>query len=432
MSGAEREAALDGITATLGRLTRLRWWDQVLIILSGLLKSQGVGRLIDLVLYGSGFGEGERIFLAARCIQEYGPSAIRPELLGQVVDGLVWRSKITNEPHSTLRVRAIEALGGLQAVVAIPHLKALAIDKVRRNFAGIDDFEYPPVRLAATLALMRMGNAANEYLNKEAPAVARTFELWKAGKVEELGQVLLPAAQPAAPQPPATPPSEPELSPSIAAFALGQIRTARAAELLIAGFQNSDLPVDTRWSITDTLKLIDPAMVNKQVLLPFFDESGEGSLPPELFKKRQYRYDQLAYLAGQIKSREAKILEFLDNCIFKWTRVSLKGRAIRAIAAIYTRADGPRFDHYKQCLEQLAAGDLSGIALTQPVIPEDALHLQISALEALCVIGDRASLDFLRSRRQNWPAEAERQFFVTSEEIYWRNANNSHAGVLGA
>lgn len=426
MPELQRDAALDDITARLGRLTLLRWWDQSLIILSGLLPPPGVSRLLELVLYGSGFGEGERVYLAARCIQECGPAKVKPELMGQVVDGLIWRSKAANEPHSALRVRAIEALAGLQSAEAIPHLKALAVDKVRRNFIGEDDYEYPAVRLAATLALMRMDEPARVYLWKEAPAVARTFELWHAGNVEELGRVLLPAAASAA-QPAGAPPvtSAPELSAAVAAFALGQIGTAKAAEFLIAGFQNLDLPVDTRWSITDTLKLIDPAEVNKKVLLPFFDESGEGSLPPDVFKKRQYRYDQLAYLAGQIKSREDKVLQFLDNCLFKWARVSLKGRAIRAIAAVYTRADGDRFTHYKQCFEQIAGSDFSSIALSQPVAPEDALYLQISALEALSVMGDNASIEYLRARRSDWPAEAEKQFFVTSEEIYWRNATNA-------
>jgi len=163
--------------------------------------------------------------------------------------------------------------------------------------------------------------------------------------------------------------------------------------------------------------------VNQKVLLPFFAEAGGGSLPPEVMKKRQYRYDQLAYLAGQIRSREEKVLQFLDNCVLKWLRVSLKGRAIKAIASIYKPADGARFLQYKQLFQQLAAGDLSGIPLTQPVDPGDSIYLQFSALEALCEMGDLATLAFLREKRQVWPAELDRQFFLTSEEIYWRTSN---------
>ena len=426
----DRTAALDDITARLGRLTLLRWWDDAVVILSGLPPSAGVNSLIELVLYGSGFGEGERIFLGARCIQECGTAKVKPELLGQVVDGLIWRSKIANEPRSSLRIRAIEALVGLQAEAAIPHLTGLAVDKVRKNYINQDDFEYPGVRLAATLALMRMDEPAQRHLWKERPAVARTFDLWRAGKVEELGGLLVTApaiaaaAVPSTGETPAAAPQPPELSSSIAAFALGQIRTPRAAELLVAGFLNSELPVETRWCITDTLKLIDPTVVNEKVLIPFCDEAGAG-LPPEVLKKRQYRYDQLAYLAGLIKSREDKVLQFLDQCVFKRLSVSLKGRAIRAIASIYTPGDGAAFLKYKSCFEQIASGDFSSIPLTQPVDPGDTLYLQLSALEALCDMGDSASLQFLREKRQKWPAEIDRQFFLTSEEIYWRSASNS-------
>jgi hypothetical protein len=442
MEDGDRLAALDDITARLGRLTLLRWWDEPLIMLSGLLPPADTDRLIELVLYGSGFGEGERVFLAAGCIQECG--RVKTDVFGQVVDGLVWRSKIANEPRTSLRIRAIEALAGLQAMEAIPQFTALAADKVRTNYIGEDDFEYPGVRLAATLALARMGKPAQEYLSKERPAVARTLDLWSQQKVEELGQLLLPSAaavsaasagESGPPQAPiqaagaavALAPAQPELSPSIAAFALGQLRTPRAAELLAAGFQNSALPLDTRWCITDTLKLLDPAFVNRKILVPFFDES--SSLPPEVLKKRQYRYDQLAYLAGRIRSREQEVLAFLDDCLFKWVRVSLKGRAIRAIAAIYTPSDGDAFQHHKQCFEQIATGDFTSIPLTQPVPAADTLYLQVSALEALSDIGDTASLEFIRARRKNWPAEVERQFFVTSEEIYWRMMPESAAGA---
>ena len=310
MPPAERDEKLDDITASLGRLTRLRWWDETLIVLGGLLPEEPANRLMELILYGTGSAEGERVFLAARCIQEC--ESVSDDLLGRVADALIWRSKIANEPRATLRVRAIEALAGIRAQSAIPHLAALAVDKVRKDYIGQDAYEYSSVRLAATLALMRMDEPAQVYLWKERPAVARTLELWKAGKVEELG-ALLTAPPPAAPDP-ATPAPSPELSASVAAFALGQIHSARAAELLVAGFQDADLPVDTRWCITDTLRLVDPLIVNQRVLLPFLAES----LPSELMKKRQYRYDQLAYLAGQIRSREEKVLEFLDNCVLKW------------------------------------------------------------------------------------------------------------------
>ncbi len=409
MKPVQRDDAIDDITATLGRITRLRWWDETLVILSGLTEIDS-NHLLESILYGSSVAEGERVFLAARCVQESGLQHIRPDLLAQITDALIWRTRIQNEPRAALRIRAIETLEGIQAESALPHFACLVADKVRKNYIGVDDFEYSSVRLAATLALIRMDALQNAEFVQQRPQIVKTLTLWRAGDVEALGALLAGSGA-----------ESEDLSPSVAAFALGQLRSPRSAELLIAGFGNPDVPSDTRWCITDTLKLIDPALVNAQVLHPFLDDE-------HLISKRHYRYDQLAYLAGKIKSRDPLVLQFLNNCIKKWHRVSLKGRAIQAIADIYTPADTEEFSRYKTLFEKLAAGDFSGVALKHPVEPGDALYIQRTALEALAQMGDSSTLDFLRSRRQNWPVEVDRQFFLTSEEIYWRLSNTAPAG----
>jgi hypothetical protein len=179
-----------------------------------------------------------------------------------------------------------------------------------------------------------------------------------------------------------------------------------------------------RWCLTDaleSLQFVDPSMLTDKILGPFFEATAGGSQPPEAVKDQQYRYDQLAYLAGRVASRDQRVLAFLDNCVSKWTRVSLKGRAIKAVSAIYTASDGARFDQYKHCFERLASGDLSVVPLTQPLDPADATYLQLCALEALGTMGDLASLAFLREQPRNWTDDLQAQFFVTSEEIYLRN-----------
>lgn len=409
MKPIQRDSTIDDVTATLGRITRLRWWDETLVILSGLPEVDS-NRLLEYILYGSSVAEGERVFLAARCVQESGLQQIRPDLLAQITDALIWRTRIQNEPRAPLRIRAIETLVGIQATSALPHLACLVADKVRKNYIGQDDFEYSSVRLAATLALIRLNALNSPEFVQQRPEIVKTLALWRAGDVEALGALLAGSGAEAA-----------DLSPSVAAFALGQLRTPRSAELLIAGFGNPAVAPDTRWCITDTLKLIDPAMVNAQVLHPFLDDD-------HLIPKRHYRYDQLAYLAGKVKSRDPLVLRFLDNCVMKWHKVSLKGRAIQAISEIYAPADTEQFARYKSLFERLASGDLAGVALKEPVEPGDSLYIQRTALEALSQMGDASTLEFLRSRRQNWPVEVDRQFFLTSEEIYWRLSNAAPAG----
>ncbi|MBS1877485.1 MAG: CHAT domain-containing protein [Acidobacteria bacterium] len=406
MPKAAREAQLDDITASLGRLTRLRWWDETLIMLCGLLEEDDASRLIELILYGGGASDGERIFLAARCIQE--SAGVRQTTESRVCDALIWRSKVAHEPRSTLRIRAIEALAGMEDEDAIPHLAGIALDKVRKDFMGADAYEYSNVRLAAALALMRLGEPARSYLAGKRPDIAPTFAMWEGGHVEELGALLMGATEPT------------ELQASVAAFALGQIRTDLAAGLLVDAFGAASLPRDTGWCLVDTMKLLDPPSVEEKVLRPFLAQVKDG---PDALPAGRHRFDQIAELAGRIKSRDAGVLGFLDRCLFEWRRVSLKGRAIQAVANVYTKADGAAFARYLDAFERMAAGDLSGTAMAEPADPRDVSYLRFTALEALCGMGDEDTLARLRKLCPLWPAELERQFFLTSEEIYWRTFN---------
>jgi len=59
---------LDDITATLGRRSRVRLWEDTLVLLAGMMDS--ADPLIRRIIAGSSMGYGEHAFLAARCIHE--------------------------------------------------------------------------------------------------------------------------------------------------------------------------------------------------------------------------------------------------------------------------------------------------------------------------------------------------------------------------
>jgi hypothetical protein len=56
------------ITGGLGRINQVRWWQDTLTLLCGMLPNPD--ELLDQIIYGESFAESERVFLASRCLQE--------------------------------------------------------------------------------------------------------------------------------------------------------------------------------------------------------------------------------------------------------------------------------------------------------------------------------------------------------------------------
>ncbi|MCA9985311.1 MAG: CHAT domain-containing protein, partial [Anaerolineales bacterium] len=154
------ETILEDITATLGRLGRLRWWSATLVYLAGLLERPRI--LVDNIVYGVNLLQSEQIFLAVRCILEMTKGGTDVAawsqidgLADQIIDGLIWRLNRGNEPNIGRRIRIVEALGQMRHGNGVAYLSRLANLKLRRNSRG--DLEYEPsyVRMAATVSLHR-------------------------------------------------------------------------------------------------------------------------------------------------------------------------------------------------------------------------------------------------------------------------------------
>jgi len=399
-----RDQILDDITATLGRLTRLRRWKDTLILLSGLMHDPDV--LIRMLLHGAALAEGEQAFLAAHCLLESGKQEIGPELVDEVVDGLVWRLDSANERLVWRRVCAAQALGQLgqsrqvQPASVIPHLAGVAKQKVRVNWRGERTYDYSSVRMAAVVALQRLIPVARDEIEAVDSQLAELLYLWEKREVEALAASLH---------------SMDVGAQSIAAFALGDLQTEQAGALLVAAFLDPDTQAETHWAATDALALLDPAVVTRRAILPLLDAevAEREELDPSTWKRRADWYERLAYLIGKIRAQEPATRAFLDRCLFKFTHVGVKAKAIQSLGWMY--------DHsYKHLFERIAVGDFSKVALRKRLPEKDARYLRRQAIQALANIGDRDTLTRLRENRTDWSPELERAFYWTSEEIYWR------------
>jgi HEAT repeat protein len=399
----EQMAVLDDITATLGRLSRIRWWDDTLVLLAGRIDDPD--SLLRLILYGSRITEGHQIFLAARCIHEAGSPKISEEVRRQVVNTLIWLTSYANEQRAICRQQAIRALGQLKEVTAIPHLVKLILERVRTNWLGNPAFEYSSVRLTAIETLRNMVADTSQYVAEHYPQFTPLLECWSRQDVPALREHLI---------------SAPPEHQTIAAFVLGDIGSRPAAEILLEVFQQPDVEPETRWAITDALLRMEPALVTHNAILPFIDSGAakNARIPEESWKKRKHWYDRIAYLIGNINPKDPKAEAFLARCLFNYTGVWLKSRAIRAIGKIGD-------SRYKNLLEELATGDFSNIAINK-LRNDDITYLRSIAIDSLGSIGDQRTLSLLQQQNDGSNPELQKAYHLTSEEITWRLFERSH------
>ncbi len=396
---------VDDVTATLGRLTRLRWWEDTLVLVSGLMDDPN--ELIRTILYGATLAGGEQSLLAANCLLESGERQIDPDLVGQVVDALVWQLDSTNERSVQRRARAASTLGQLaqsrqeQSLTAIPHLVRVANRQIRINWRGEARYEYSNVRMAAAGALQYMMPFARDEIEAADPQLNAVLRLWDKEDVEAL-EARLHSEEDAGLQ-------------AIAAFALGDLQTPQTVDTLIAAFFDTGSPSHTRWAVTDALALLDPAVVLQRAILPLLDADAAKlvDLAPEVWDRRANWYERLAYLIGMVRARELLPRQFLERCLGEFTDVWLTAKAVQSLGQMYERS-------YKGLFERIALGDFEDIASSKKASEWDNKYLQRKAIEALANIGDRETLTRLRTQRTDWGPELERIFYWTSEEIYWR------------
>ncbi|MBS1202505.1 MAG: heat repeat-containing lyase, partial [Chromatiaceae bacterium] len=410
-SRGDWKVLVDDIGATLGRLSRLRWWADTLVLFAGM--TEEIDTLIAAILQGSSAGQEERVFLAARCIEENAGVAVDPLLREQLVAALLQLADPSREPRVSVRTRAIRAMQRLQEKSAIPHLVRIAFAPARTNWLGKQVVEYSPVRLAAIEALRSLGRPALDRVRAELPVLAELLSHWIAADVAGIEQHLLEGDGQERP---------------VAAFLLAMLRRPEADDRLIAHFHRPEHDQATSWALTDALTLVDPGRVAKEAILPYVDA---GSGEPRRFEgasqaAQRDRRRQIAYLIGRLKPRDPWARRYLEHCMREPLDAPLKGYAIRAFGDLLdTRQKGQ--------LERLALGDFTGVATGRRSSERDRLWLRQVAVETLALIGDPETVQRLRRERrpdQPWTPELELALFRTGEEIASRvwEAAGSDAG----
>ena len=410
-NGRDFSGRLDDITATLGRRSRVRLWEDTLVLLAGMMES--ADPLIRRIIAGSSMSYGEHAFLAARCIHEAelakgSRKAVQDDVIAQVLDSLVWRSTPMKESSASVRIRATESLALLKHPSSVPHLVSLAVERVRPTFTGQPTFELSGLRHAALQVLLSMqteaeahvrNHAGGKFGTPEGEALGALIEAWRKGDSKALREIYETTSV--------------EGVPAVVAFALGTLGGDDNRAYLAEQIVNPDAAEDTVWSIADSLLLFDPETVTRDAVTRM--------------RKVPALHLQAAYMIGRLRVATPGSEEeaFLVGCL-QSPDVMTRGVALKALAQLGHGA-------YRELCELIAKDGWKQVAkskiLAVPTKPAERMQLRVYALESLRLIGTEASLVALREAR-NWRPEggaSDREAtnlmqlsYAVSEDIYWR------------
>ncbi len=418
---SDRLRRLDEITSTLGRLSRLHWWEETLVFACGLMAqdTRTLEQFLSAIVYGMNLLESDRTFLAARCLSEtrsYGPQTRAVNNLTETVtSALIWRLGNKNEPNATQRSRAAALLGQVATPAAMEQLARTAYDRPRMDRHEQPDFDYSNVRMAAVIGLLRMDFASQtDLLTSINPVLIELLSHWQSRNVSALVDWLHQ--------------TEDSSAQGLAGLALGdlhmqlklhpegQAQAQIALAALAEAFLVRKLDEATQWAVTYALATVDLPTVKEAVLDPFF---GNEAAYIDSDSERLQHYKCLAYLIGLLRWQDPAAREFLlVRCIRETEDAALAAVAIDALARLADRRDKP-------LLERIAMGcpDADIMPCFDHLGAQDQVYLQRKATDALAVIGDAESIARLRENRGDaaqWSPELEQALYRASEEIYWR------------
>lgn len=402
-----QERELEDVIARLGRLSYLRYWQETLVVLAGMMGPQFEPVLLKLLAGAVGHGTGEQVYLAARCYLECGESrrgfAVREWLL----DLLVWRCHPKNDLPVSERRKATQWLSEMDLECPTPRRQRdqdralrLLIDlccaPVSRDWAGRKRFEFPSIRLEALNVLLAHPELVSAFLASRQHPLAElvaAVESLRHGSTTEMVNLIFRGDDRLAP---------------LAVFALGMSGHAEAADILVRAFEDqSALGEKTRdgqvqWAVAEMLPRLDWRRTQA------------------LTRSYQQPDARVVYMIGRNGAGAATPEDraYLRRCL-QSEQLGTVGAALRALAMLH---DGGT----KQLCEQVAAGEWSkirangGLRLEKRPDRAAACSLRYAALEALRLIGDRESIDVLRRSWVDLPYPLNQLAQSVTEEIYWR------------
>ena len=376
-------------------------WREVLLLLSGHMRAPD--RLIGLLL-DAGYGEGEHLLLAARCIHEARSAgkSVDPGLAARLTDSLIWWSSYRSGLAPRSRLHAVEAFGYLlggprpeNAARVVHHILHLVLDRMRPDASGEAQLDYSDVRLEALSLLFQHQDLVLPQLQDphfdECPReeVLRLIGVWTAGNLEALAACL---SDPGADDPKAADHRAKALLAGLAAFAMVTMGSKAAIDMLVNRFMRLPVNADLHWLIADGLIKLQ-ARAAMDLVRRAVDS-------PELVDPSLTHH--VVYAIGKLGSAmaEPKQLRYLDGCL-KSPDVYLEGRSLRAYAEILGSMQDPRIDDLRavchDALRRKFTGALRRLgAPVRHLRPFERTLLTSYALEALGHIGNQRSLEILR------------------------------------
>ncbi len=416
---ADEEQILESVTSTLSTPAALRWWEDTLVLVCGLLaqanEQMALTRLLRRLVEGHNLLHGEQLFLAARCLMECASggevASIGIEPLRQhVIRALYWRTDSRNEPLLRLRVLATQLLSRVAEPDAIIHLARLVYEKVRTNLSDENDYEFSSVRMAGAIGLRRIGQPQEVdsiLSNQFHPSLKAVFQAWREGDLEMLEERYCHAENPGVQ--------------AVAALAIGdqaeklwavpqREEGPRALHFLSEQFTAPETPQSVRWALADALAMIDARAVTEQVITPALDRlaarDGDAGRDWLAFEK------SLSYLVGLVRTPGPRALSFLiEHCIDGSNDMRLWLCAMQALS----RIGGPD-----------ARGKLANIAQNGERLRtaidniEERCRLRREAINLLVEAGDREAIAELRQSPAVQDPALMPAIFQATREAYWQ------------
>jgi len=404
------QALLEDITASLGRHSRLRHWEEPLIMFAGMQKTTAERiRLLNVLLAGSSLMEGDQVLLAARLYVEMrqsdstnDPALEQSPVVRQIADTLIWRSRADlGRPYQTRR-RALESLASMRHADAVPHLVTLACDKVHMAGDGgvgpTERYDFSGIRLRAVAGLFDLQQQALEYIRGHRPELLELLEAWQKllvrGDAEPMIRILKA--------------NDPSTS-AVAAFAFALVRDKFEGDhALMQVFWDESTDPEIIWSITEVLGGMETGWLREYVIQRWMQSAADVN------GRLCYLIQKSAYAPEGSEERA-----YLERCLRTEEGAA---RAVRALAKVLTsEAERTRL---RDLCESILRADWAGAAraagIPAPDTKGEIWRLQHAALEALRDVGDNSTVDLLRSIRTRLSNTLTQLSFQVGEEIYWR------------
>jgi HEAT repeat protein len=413
----DRERVLGDITSMLGTASRLRWWEETLVFICGLMSEEGeldaLRELLTCIVYSLNLLEDEYVFLAARCLLECrGHQRDLADIRQHVIQALGWRSLSRNEPRITNRVLATQLLSRLADPDAVVNLAQIVYQKARLNLEGAEDYEYSSVRMAAAIGLKRMKSRkkVDETLGDVHEDLVAIFNHWE----ETDSQALIALFEKH---------NDAGIK-AIIALAMGDVasqsilsRTQTGNKNVLAclksAFFDEVTQSSVRWAVTDALAMIDTTTVSQEVIQPALAALADRPAGEQTAWLNQDKC--LAYLIGLVRAQEPEAHAFLVGyCLGSSRDMRLWLTAMDALGSL------GNLEH-RQLLAGVALGYFGDQSLDDYFTDQDeSYRIRRKAIEVLAEIGDEAIVNSLREGGLEKDERLAQSYYQATSDIYQR------------